>query len=145
MIMAITEKTKEKIVFIVALIVLILLALLAGCSLFGGQSVKPSASLAQKVATALEKTDELSQKFEKINGDITTIKQDFIEYKTEITTTLNQVTSNIQYNEPLSKYLLYFLIFVVIMRLINAWLDDKPETKEKDTWWNYVKHIFRGF
>jgi len=73
------------------------LTVLCGCNLFGG--VSPSASMAQKVATAIEKTDKVEQDFKDVSGSIVQLKTDMTTMETNISNKIEQTT--VTHNESL--------------------------------------------
>ena len=136
-----TQTTKEKIAFIIVLALLMLFALLTGCSLFGGSSVKPSTELETDIETALKNQEDFELRLSEISGQVEINKTNISTITTTVTNISKQETNTVEVNEPLSKYLLYFLIFVVVMRVISAWHQD-GNTWKMGSIWTFIKNIF---
>jgi len=86
------------------------LTVLCGCNLFGG--VSPSASMAQKVATAIEKTDKVEQDIQGVGGDLTQIKNDLTELNNTVITMQTQITNTHNENESLKSLMITVALII---------------------------------
>lgn len=106
-------------------VAVLLVLLFSGCSLFG-TDISPTAKMAQKVATCIEKTEKVEQEIKGVGGDLIQVKKDIVNTKTSIIQVQNQNTDNKNENESLKSLIVtvsaciagFFVLFTVLYIII---------------------------
>ena len=132
---------------LIVLILLLLVILISGCSLFGGTdtNVKPVSKLETELEVVKKDIDKSHKELENVQGDVTMVENRLSKVENNITNINQQVTKNIQHNESLKSLawtVAGIYMFLKALELLRAFLIAKSDSG--NTVWNLIRGKSHG-
>ena len=101
------------------LICVLLVCFLVGCSMFGGQSVKPVAELETELELARKDIDQSKKELKEITGNVSLWEQKITTMETTMNNLQVQVTNSVHYNESLKSIAWTVAGIYVILKVLQ--------------------------